>query len=136
MGTRNAYTGQITPVGSNLLETSISVPFRGLLHQVSFFVSAGTAVSQVRGQVGRVASALGLDILYKAALTPDVPLGADVPAGLLEVVIDGGVFYNVAITGATSGVLWVQVAADDATLDHTIDIELVIEDLYVESGVR
>lgn len=131
MGKRNVYTGQITSVGNALLEVEITrVPRRGRLWRTNMFVSAGTAVSQVRGQVGTVTNATGNDVVAKYSLTPEtVPATPtnDVILGLLASA-EPGLFYELAGgAGVIIGSLFVQAACDDATLDHTVDIELEIE---------
>jgi hypothetical protein len=133
MGTRNVYSTTITAVGSVLKEGLVQVPFRGLIHRVNFFVSAGTAVSQVRGQVGKGIGATGNNVLAKYSLSPETlppsPTN-DVILGLLSSQ-EGGIYYSVVpVPNTLYGFLVVSVAADNAVLDHTVGVELTIEDLF------
>jgi len=83
-----------------------------------------------------VTAATGNDVLLKYSASPTDPVvtaANQVIPGLLSSA-EPGIFYEVARTSALNpiGQLFWQAAVDDATLDHTVNLLLVIEDLTGE----
>lgn len=115
------YRMNVSNVGNTLVEAALdNVPVVGIVRKVRFEVTAGTDPSaDVAGEVRQVTGGTGPDVVLAYSFTAD-PLESEESA-----------FYSV-LTGVVSGArgtLFVAVRVNNAAADHTVAVELTIEDL-------
>ena len=118
MGFTHEYTHTFTNVGAAYIEEQISVPYIGRISRVRIRVTGGTAINQARARVATVAGAAGFANKLEYALAAQPVDSEENP----------NIFYQVTqVAGTHYGVLFLAVSVDDATLDHTVEVELTIE---------
>jgi hypothetical protein len=111
----------LTGVGNALTEVEVSpIPTTGRLERVRAVVTAGTAINQVSVEVRDATGATGLGVLFSTGGLIANPLDQS-PFDWFSIPSAGG--------GAIHGSLFVAASVDNATADHTIDVELIFENL-------
>lgn len=114
------YNVTITPVGAAFVVSTLAVPWRGRILRARAAVTAGTAINQV---------ALRFAIVDPVAAPFDVKLQYGLTAQPLDQNALVPVDYMIA-PGSVGGWFvnaFVGVAVDNAVVDHTILVQLVIE---------
>ena len=121
MSFSSSQTVTLAGVGNTLTEVEVSpIPTTGRLERVRAIVSAGTAINQVSVEVRDATGATGLGVLFSTGGLVANPLDQS-PLDWFSIPSAGG--------GAIHGSLFVAASVDNAALDHTIDVELIFENL-------
>ncbi len=108
-------------VGAAPLEAELTpVPFRGKIARVRAIVTGGTAINQVAYEIRLVTGGTNLEIIAASNGLVAQPIDEVLSEHYFEVAnSQEGVF----------GTLFVAVAVDDATTDHTIEFQVTFENL-------
>jgi hypothetical protein len=113
------YNVTITPVGAVFVVSAIVIPWRGRILRARAQVTAGTAINTVQLRFAVANPPVGFDTKLQYALTVQ-------PLDQAEVVP-----IDYLITPATVNSWFVNgfvgVAVDNAVVDHTVNVQLVIE---------
>ena len=100
----------------------VPCPFQGKIARVRAIVTAGTAINEVAYEIRSVSGGTNLEVIAQS-------LG-----GLLPQPIDDQTpirnYYQVADSAqGVFGTLFVAVRVDDATADHTVELQVTFENL-------
>lgn len=110
-------TVTVASVGAVLLQTSILVPIRGKIRRVRASAATGTLPNQVALEIRETNGGTVLN----------VPLAYALGAQPLDSAED--ILYNIASSSEDlrMGLLYIAVAVDNATADHTVIVSLDID---------
>ena len=121
MAFSTSQTVTLAGVGSIFTEVEMTpIPTTGRLERVRAIVTAGTVINQVSVEVRDATGATGLGVLFSTGGLIAQPLDQS-PLDWFSIPSAGG--------GAIHGSLFVAASVDNATADHTIDVELTFENL-------
>ena len=117
-----SHRGTITNAGNAELVVEITpVPLFGRIERVRANVTSGTAINQVQVALSTVAPAVSpFDVVFSTGTLIAQPLDQS-PAFWYQTPEAG--------PGAIHGSLFASCKVDDATTDHVIEIEVIIENL-------
>lgn len=113
------YNVTITPVGAVVVVSAIAIPWRGRILRARAAVIAGTAINQVSLRFAVANPPVGFDTKIQYGLTAQ-PLDQSemVP---IDYIMTPATVNSWLVNG------FVGVAVDNAVVDHTVDVQLVIE---------